>query len=457
MSSLVARAEQRAEHGPLLVSSSSDIHGSVLNDTIVQQNCTLHVRGNVLGSLTIEPGANVVIEGSVDGKIVNKGGRLLVHNKGLAACVMLDGPPEGQACGVLKINLSNIAANFETLSKRAEAECAAVVKANAYGCGLGPVAAALAKSGCRTFFVSNLPEARGVRAVAPGAVIYVLNGFYSGTGPAFAEIDARPVINNSVELAEWDFFVGASGWPGGCALNVDTGESSLGLSIDEAAAFAPRVHSPNHCISLLMGRLEYSETSRHPLNERQLGLFRDLRRLYDGVPASLANSFGIFSGAKAHFDLVRAGGALYGLNPAPGTANPMLPVIELRARIVQVRDLAAGKPIAENGLTARRPMRLALVSTGYADGYPRAASGSPGKLHAIVGGYRCPVAGPPSMDLLPIDVTSLPDTSAARPGEMATLIGGEIGLDDFAAAVKSTGREILTRLGHRFHRIYHTI
>jgi hypothetical protein len=213
-----------------LVSSSSDIHGSVLNDTIVQRNCTLHVRGNLLGSLTIEQGANVVVEGSVDGKIVNKGGRLLVNNKGLTAYVTLDGPPEAEAGGILKINLTNIAANFETLTRRTEAECAAVVKANAYGCGIGPVVAALVKSRCRTFFVSNLAEARSVRATAPDAVIYVLNGFYGGTGPAFAEINARPVINNSIELAEWDVFVASSGWVGGCALNVDAGDSSLGLS-----------------------------------------------------------------------------------------------------------------------------------------------------------------------------------------------------------------------------------
>jgi alanine racemase len=460
VSSLVACSEQRAEHEPLSVSGSSDIHGSVLNDTIVQRNCTLHVRGNLLGSLTIEQGANVVVEGSVDGKIVNKGGRLLVNNKGLAACVALDGPPEAEAGGILKVNLTNIAANFETLSKRTDAECAAVVKANAYGCGIGPVAAALAKSHCRIFFVSNLAEARSVRAAAPEAVIYVVNGFYSGTGPAFAEINARPVINSSVELAEWDFFVGSSGWAGSFALNVDTGESSLGLSMEEAAAFAPRVHSPDHRISLLMGHLDYADTSRHALNERRLGQFRDLRRLYDGVPASLADSFGIFFGAMAHFDLVRAGGALYGLNPLPGAANPMLPVVELRARIVQVRNLAAGKTIAErigNGLTAKRAMRLALVSIGYADGYPHAANGPLGKLQAIVGGHRCPVAAAPSTDLLAIDVTDLPDKSAARPGEMATLIGAEIGVDDLAAAVKSTGREVLTRLGHRFHRVYYTI
>jgi len=449
---------QKAEEGPLLVSTSSDIHGSVLNDTIVQKNCFLHVRGNLLGSLTIEPGANVVVEGSVEGKIINRGGRLVVNNKGLAACVTLDGPAEAEACGVLKINLTAIAFNWEALAKRTEAECAGVVKGNAYGCGIDPIAGALAKSGCRTFFVSNLPEAKRVRAVAPNSTIYVLNGLYSGTGPAFAEVNARPVINSSIEMAEWDVFVASRQWTGGCALNVDTGEGKLGLSMEEAAAFAPRVQSLGHGITLLMSRLDNAEKPDHPLNDRQIGVFRDLRRLYDGVPASLANSAGIFFGPKTHFDLVRAGAALYGVNPTPGVANPMLPVVELRARIVQVRSLAVGETVADNiGWTAKRRTRLALVSVGYADGYPRSGNTADNKLQAMVGGHRCPVAGRPSMDLLPIDVTDLPDPTAARYGEMVTLIGAEFGIDDLAAAAKTTAREVLSHLGHRFHRVYYAI
>ena len=199
MSNIATLSAERAEEGLLVVSTSSDINSSVLRDTIVKRDCFLHVRGNLLGSLTIEPGAEVVVEGSVDGKIINKGGRLVVNNKGLAACVALDGPPEAEACGVLKINLTAVASNWDTLAKRTDAECAAVVKGNAYGCGINPIAGALAKSGCRTFFVSNLPEARRVRAVAPNSIIYVLNGLYSGTGPIFAEVDARPVINSTIE------------------------------------------------------------------------------------------------------------------------------------------------------------------------------------------------------------------------------------------------------------------
>jgi alanine racemase len=357
---------------------------------------------------------------------------------------------------VLKINLTAIASNWDKLAKYTDAECAAVVKGNGYGCGIDPIAGALAKAGCKTFFVSNIPEAKRVRAVAPTSTIYVLNGLYSGMGPIFAEVNARPVINNSIEMAEWDFFVRSRHWTGGCALNVDTGASRLGLSLDEAAALAPRIHSPGHGITLLLSRIDKTDKPVRSQIDRQISLFHDLRRLFGGVPASLANSSGVFFGPKAHFNLVRAGAALYGVNPTSDAANPMLPGIELRARIVQVLSLAPGETIAESGgWTAKRRSRVALVSTGYADGYPRSEGALNNKLQAIVGGSRCPVAGHPSMDLLPIDVTDLPNPTAARLGQMVTLIGPEIDIDRFAAAVKSTGRQVLSHLGSRFHRIYY--
>jgi alanine racemase len=221
-------------------------------------------------------------------------------------------------------------------------------------------------------------------------------------------------------------------------------------------AFAPRVHSLNHGITLLLGRLARTATADELRTERALGVFRDLRRLYGGLSGSLADSSGIFLGRKAHFDLVRVGSALYGVNPTPDTANPMLPVIELRARIVQVRELTTPQTPADNGRGgAKRRIRLAHASVGYADGYPRPASGSSRQLQVLIGGHRCPVAAPPSMDLLPIDFTDLPDRSVARFGAMVTLIGDDIGIDDLALASGTTGREILARLGRRFHRIYY--
>ena len=173
---------------PLLVSGSSDINGSVNNDTIVQKNCYLHVRGNLKGSLTIEEGAKVVVEGSVDGKVVNRGGRLIVNNNGIAEFVAAEGPLEAEVGGVLKINLSAIVMNWGALARRSTGECAAMLNADAYRCGIEKVTAALAKSGCRTFFVANLAEARRVRAVTRDAAIYVLSGLLTGTGPALVAL-----------------------------------------------------------------------------------------------------------------------------------------------------------------------------------------------------------------------------------------------------------------------------
>jgi alanine racemase len=129
----------------------------------------------------------------------------------------------------------------------------------------------------------------------------------------------------------------------------------------------------------------------------------------------------------------------------------MLPVVELRARIVQVRDTMPGQSF-NDGEQKRR--RLALVSIGRADGFPRSWHPKT-ELYAIVDGYRCPVITPSSLDVLAIDVTDLPDGSAAASGEMATLIGATMTVDEVADATGSTGQEVLTAIGGRFHRIYY--
>jgi alanine racemase len=447
----IVGSDNRADvEGALVVNCATVVSGSVPTDTIVQKHCSLHVRGNLIGSLTIEEGANVLVDGSIAGKIVNRGGRLVVHHKGLTEGVVMDGPSADEADAVLKINLTAIAFNWATLAKNTDADCAAVLECNAYGCGIDPVADALAKSGCRTFFVTNLAEARRVRA-APKSIIYVFHGLHAGAAALFAKLNAQPVINSAIELAEWDAFVSASGWSGGCALNVDTGENRLGLSMAEAAQLSARLGFLDHGITLLMSSLASAENARDPQSERQVAWFGELRRLYRGIPASLAGASAILLNRKSHFDLVRADSALFGINPIPGSANPMLPVVDLHARIVHVRDMTPGQSFIDAEPKRRR---LAMVSVGHADGFPR--SWHPNTtLHAIVGGHRCPVTAPSSLDLLAIDVTDLPDARAAWSGEMATLIGSTITIDEVAEATRSTGREVLTALGSRFHRIYY--
>ncbi len=368
-----------------------------------------------------------------------------------------DGPPAAQAGGVLTIDLGALVANWQTLRRRATpAECAAVVKANAYGLGIEPVVHSLARAGCKTFFVADLSEARRVRAAAPDAAIYVLAGVMPGTGPEFALIKARPVIGSTVELAEWDAYCAASGWRGGAALHVDTGMNRLGVSINEAAALAPRIRAENHGIHLLMSHFACAEETDNPLNDKQIKLFREVRLLYRGIPASLSNSSGIFLGDPAHCDVVRPGVALYGVNPTPGKPNPMQPVVGLKVRVIQVRSVTRGETVGYSATwTARRATRIAVIAAGYADGLLRASGSSdeiPGGA-AIVAGKLCPIAGRVSMDLSTVDVSDLPD-NAVRRGDMVTLIGGDLPLDEVARGAGTIAYEVLTSLGHRYHRVY---
>jgi alanine racemase len=366
-------------------------------------------------------------------------------------------PGAGESGGTLTVDLAAIEANWKSLaSMTLPVECAAVVKANAYGCGLGPVTRKLAKAGCRTFFVADVMEARSVRAIAPDATIYVLNGVIPGSAQAFADGSFRPVINSLTELAEWDAFVAEKSWRGGAALHVDTGMNRLGITVQEAIALAPRIHSENHGFTLLLSHLACAETPDHALNDRQIRTFREIRILYRGIASSLANSSGIFLGGTVFCDLVRPGIALFGANPTPGKKNPMRPAVELKARIIQVRTVNRGETVGYGAeWTVGRPGRIAVVAVGYGDGFLRSAAASKGKPAAevIIAGRRCPVVGRVSMDLFTADVTDLPEGTARR-GDLATLIGDGMSIDELAAGMGTIGYEVLTNLGRRYHRVY---
>jgi alanine racemase len=359
--------------------------------------------------------------------------------------------------GILTVDLDAIVANWRKLEKTAvPAECAAVIKADAYGCGVEPVARALASAGCKTFFVATLDEARTAREALPSSELYVLDGFFQNCGDVFARLNCRPVIGDLNELAEWDVFCRRSGWSGGAAIHIDTGMNRLGLTLVEANGIVPRINAGDHGITLVMSHLACAESLNHPLNAKQVASFREIASNYSGVPASLSNSSGIYLGPQFQFDMVRPGAALYGVNPTPEADNPMQSVVDLKARIVQLRNVERGDSVGYGGTwTARRPTKLAIVSAGYADGYFRAASANDGTRGAevVVAGKRCPVAGRISMDLMAIDITDLPDKTARR-GHMVTLIGEGITVDELAHHFGTVGYEVLTSLGKRYARIY---
>ena len=362
------------------------------------------------------------------------------------------------ATGILTVDLDAIVANWRKLEKTAvPAECAGVVKANAYGCGAAEVSRALANAGCKTFFVATLDEAKVVRGAVPAsAAIYVLDGFFQNSGEAYAKIDCRPVIGELNELAEWDVFCRRSGWSGGAAIHIDTGMNRLGLTIAEAQGIIPRINAGDHGITLVMSHLVSAEQLNSAINAKQLTAFREIASLFSGVPAALSNSSGIFLGPQFQFDLVRPGAALYGVNPTPEADNPMKPVVDLKARIVQIRSVEKGETVGYGGTwTARRPSRIAVLAIGYADGLFRSLSVGDGKtgLHVHLGSHPAPILGRVSMDLVTIDVTDVP-AGAVRRGAFVEIIGEKTHPHDLAFHAGTIDYEVLTALGARAIRRY---
>jgi alanine racemase len=368
--------------------------------------------------------------------------------------------PENMAGGLLHIDLDALAANWRALRDRAGgAEAAAVVKANAYGTGIGHAVPALARAGCRTFFVAHLSEAIRARDVAPDATIYVLNGLFDGTGHTYAEFDLRPVLGSPEEIEQWAAFSRAQGRRFKAAIHVDTGMNRLGLTVEEGLTLRGSAALKDFEPALLMSHFVSAEESDNPLNARQIEAFRAVRETLPGIPASLANSSGIFLSQKPHFDLVRPGYALYGGNPTPDRDNPMRPVVGLEGRIVQLRWIEPGQTVGYNARwTALDRRRVATISVGYADGYPRSASarGSSGETAlagmALVAGRPCPFAGNVSMDLAAVDVTEVADK--VRRGDTVTLIGSGLTVDEVGRRAGTIGYEILTNLGSRYARTY---
>ncbi|MGE4219846.1 MAG: alanine racemase [Alphaproteobacteria bacterium] len=358
------------------------------------------------------------------------------------------GPPHAPT--VLTVDLDAVAANWRLLAARAApAATAAVVKADAYGLGIAPVARALATAGTRSFFVALLDEALALRSVLPEAEIFVLNGPAPGEAEVYREARLIPVLNDPGQLSLWAQTCRAAR-PLPAAIQIDTGMSRLGLSPAETEALAADparlAGIPVRC---WMSHLACAETPDHPLNARQRYSFAASLARLPAAPACLANSSGVFLGAGWHFDMVRPGAALFGVAPVENAPNPMRQVVRLQARILQVRDVDTPQTVGYGAThSVAGATRIATIAVGYADGYLRSLSG---RGTAYAGEVALPVIGRVSMDLVTLDVTKVP---TLQPGDTVDVIGPRNPVDAVAATAGTIGYEILTGLGRRYRRHY---
>ena len=361
---------------------------------------------------------------------------------------------EHHAGALLRIDLSAICDNWRLLRSRVgAADCAAVVKADAYGLGASQVAPALFAAGCRQFFVAHLAEAIDLRPRLPAqATVYVLHGVPPGAERDAAGHGLVPVLNSRQQIDAWRALAAGVGKRLSAIVQVDTGMARLGLS---KAKLQQVAHDPSSLegidLAFVMSHLAAADEPVNPANAAQLQRFNAARRLLPPAPATLANSSGIFLGSNYHFDLSRPGVALYGANPTPHAPNPMRPVVRLQAKVIQVRSVEAGTGVGY-GFTwvSRVPSRIATVSAGYADGYLRSLSNNGS---AWLDGVELPVAGRVSMDTITLDVSALPE-QALQAGALVDLLSPEHGVDDAATRAGTIGYEILTSLGQRYARTY---
>jgi alanine racemase len=356
--------------------------------------------------------------------------------------------PEDLAGAILTIDLDAVVANYRLLRERAATETAAVVKADAYGLGAARVAPRLWGAGCRIFFVAHPAEGIQLRAILPTeAEIHILNGLLPDTA-AYVAHRLIPALGSLVEIERWR----AAGGGHACDIHVDTGMLRLGLAPAELARLAAEPGCLDGLdVRFVMSHFASADDDATPQNAAQAEAFRRTREILPMGLTSFANSAGIFLGPEYRGDVVRAGFSLYGGSPTPWTQNPMRQTVKLMGRVLAVRDAEPGDTVSYGATyKVEKPMRIATVGVGYADGYPRSLSG---RGHGHIDGVRLDVLGRVTMDLIMLDASAVPADNC-RPGAWVELIGPNVPLDAVAEAAGTIGYEILTSLGPRYHRRY---
>lgn len=355
---------------------------------------------------------------------------------------------------VLTINLEAICENWLQLKSRLQnAECAAVVKANAYGLGAQKVAPALYQAGCKHFFVAHVNEGIELRPyLSDDATVYILHGCTAGTEVDCVVHNLVPILNSLGQLMAWQTLGKRLGRALPAALQIDTGMARLGLDEGELEKLITNPQMLQGIdVRFLMSHLVSAENQTASINQLQRDRFLNAFQHLPISKTSLANSSGIFLGPDFQFDLVRPGAALYGVTPVEGEDNPMRQVIRLQGRVLQTRTVYPGTSVGySHTWTAAKRSRIATVSVGYADGYLRSLSN---RGHASFEGRRIPLVGNISMDTITLDVTDIPEDEIHE-GSMIDLLDPELGVDEVAKQAGTIGYEVLTNLGSRYTRQY---
>lgn len=338
----------------------------------------------------------------------------------------------------LRVDLQALRANYRFIASAAPG-AAAVVKADAYGLGAVPVARALRREGCASFFVATLAEGLALRQHSQHGRVYVFSGpMDAADASAMATRGLTPVLNDAAQVERWRPHRQAP-----AAVHVDTGMHRLGFA---AEGLDPGLFAGLR-VALVISHLANGDDPAHPLNRRQLERFRAVAPLFPGAGASFGNSGGALIGAAA--GMARPGIALYGGNPLNTPRNPMRVVATLEARVIALRTVAGGERVGYGGAyVADSETCLAVLGIGYADGVRRGLRGA----EVAWRGSRLPVVARISMDMMHVDATAVRARIAV--GDWVELFGASVGVEEVAAWADTISYEILAGIGRRVPRCY---
>lgn len=340
----------------------------------------------------------------------------------------------------------------------------AVVKADAYGHGLHQVAGRLMHAGADLFAVASVTEAAALRELGPGWPILILSPLLPGEEAALVDRDFAATVSSLEEIARFESAAATAGRPISVHVKIDTGMGRAGVWHEEAPAlFARLAAAPHLRLAGVFTHFASPDDDAAFTAEQRRRFLAALSRV-PGLPLEKLfvhadNSAGLESlpGASP-FNAVRVGLLQFGVLPHPHSMLAGVrtePVFSFHTRVALVKRLPAGTSISYGRThVLRRDSTIAILSAGYADGLPRAASN---RGQVLVRGQRCPVLGRITMDQTVVDVTDAPDVTAGDPVVLVGRQSGqEITLAEFSRAADSIPWETLTSVTKRVPRLYKT-
>ncbi len=363
----------------------------------------------------------------------------------------------------IEISRSAIEHNYKYIQKRVSdnTPVMAMVKADGYGHGMVEVAEILSNLGCDRFGVAELREAVLLRRAGITGDIFVTLGFAADETELFFRYDLVPVVYNLESVRNLSQQAVRHGRDIAVHIKIDSGMGRLGLLPDEVKSFTEATAQfKNIRVKGFMSHFPESDDSRSPSTRNGHKRFyescRDLKNKY-GAICHIANSGAVLNFPDTQCDMVRAGIALYGYDPAGATADgssvALQPAMSFTTKVLQVKKMSAGEGISYgHTYITEKDTKIAVLPVGYEDGYRRALSN---RGRVLIRGQFAPVRGRICMNMCMVDVGCIKDV---KPGDEVVLLGRQgdevITADDLAYQVNSISYEILCNLGNNNKRKY---